>query len=113
MLEFYIIAGVVAFAAAIALVRPLVQRRDDVLGRDAADARVFRDQLAEIDRDLERGTISEAEAQPIGCRIARGEGGVSSARASGAFRAGGRARGGRHPRTCGRALLRDRSARAS
>lgn len=71
MLEFYIIAGVVALAAAVAVVRPLVQRRDDVLGRDAADARVFRDQLTEIDRDLERGTISKAEAQQVRIEVSR------------------------------------------
>ena len=43
----------------------------DVAGRDAYDRVVFRDQLAELDRDAERGTIGPAEAEAARNEISR------------------------------------------
>ena len=71
MLTFYLIAGGAALVAALLLARPLVFARKDAVGQDSTDAEVFRDQLSEIDRDLERGTISEAEAQGAKVEVSR------------------------------------------
>ena len=71
MVTFYLIAGGAAVVAAFLLVRPLVFSRGQVAGQDSTDAQVFRDQLAEIDRDLDRGTISEAEAEGARVEVSR------------------------------------------
>jgi len=56
-----------------ALLWPVVKSKSgpDVAGRDAYDRAVFRDQLAELDRDLERGTIAPAEADAARNEISR------------------------------------------
>lgn len=71
MLTFYLIAGGLAVLAAVILVRPLVARRGAVDSRDARDVHVFRDQLAEIERDLARGTITAAEAEGARIEVSR------------------------------------------
>ena len=71
MIQFYIIAGAVAVLAALVLAMPLVMRRRAAMGHDQADAQIFRDQLAEIDRDLERGTINQSEAEGAKIEISR------------------------------------------
>jgi cytochrome c-type biogenesis protein CcmH len=61
-------------AAAIALLlRPIAkgQAEAGVLDRNAHDRAIFRDQLAELDRDLERGTIVAAEADAARNEISR------------------------------------------
>lgn len=68
---FYILAGALALATAVALVRPLVRRAGATGNRDARDADLYRDQLAEIDRDVERGVISAAEADGARAEISR------------------------------------------
>ncbi|MFV0296824.1 MAG: c-type cytochrome biogenesis protein CcmI, partial [Hyphomicrobiaceae bacterium] len=60
-------AGVVAF-----LVRPLVVRRDSPAFRnDAPTTAVYKDQLSEIEADLQRGLIGETEAGAARTEIAR------------------------------------------
>ncbi|MEM1345243.1 MAG: c-type cytochrome biogenesis protein CcmI [Pseudomonadota bacterium] len=67
----------VAAAIALALIAmafavgPLLFARTPDRGRDVRERAVFRDQLAELDRDLARGTISQAEAQGAKAEIAR------------------------------------------
>lgn len=71
MLTFYLIAGGLAFATVILIALPLISGRSSATDRDATDAEVFRDQLAEIDRDLARGTIDESEAEGARVEISR------------------------------------------
>jgi cytochrome c-type biogenesis protein CcmH len=61
-------------AAVIALLlRPVLRRgvTESAADRNAYDRAVFRDQLAELDRDLERGVIGQAEAGAARNEIAR------------------------------------------
>ncbi|MEO1330054.1 MAG: c-type cytochrome biogenesis protein CcmI [Pseudomonadota bacterium] len=60
---FWILAlGLTAAAAALATM-PLWRDRDNAPARAAHDVAVFKSQLREIDRDLARGALSEAEAE--------------------------------------------------
>ena len=56
-----------------ALLWPVVNSKpaESVAERNAYDRAVFRDQLAELDRDVERGTIGQAEADAARNEIAR------------------------------------------
>ncbi|MEL6196556.1 MAG: c-type cytochrome biogenesis protein CcmI [Pseudomonadota bacterium] len=73
MFEFLTATGILAALAALAIIRPLTAgRQGDVSeNRDAADAALYRDQLAELDRDLERGMISPSESEGAKAEIAR------------------------------------------
>jgi cytochrome c-type biogenesis protein CcmH len=53
------------------LLRPLIGRRPADPAREAFDAAVYRDQLAEVDSDRARGLIGEAEAEAARIEIAR------------------------------------------
>jgi len=53
------------------LLRPLIGRRADDPAREAFDAAVYRDQLAEVDSDRARGLIGETEAEAARLEIAR------------------------------------------
>jgi cytochrome c-type biogenesis protein CcmH len=53
------------------VLRPLVVPARDASSRADYDASVYKDQLAEVDRDLERGTITEGEAEAARTEIAR------------------------------------------
>jgi cytochrome c-type biogenesis protein CcmH len=74
MALFYALAGALALATAVALVRPLIRPaagRGGLDSRDACDARIYRDQLDEIERDLVRGTISAGEAEGARAEVSR------------------------------------------
>jgi len=71
MLIFYLIAGGAALAAALIVARPLLSSRGQAPGQDALDAQVFRDQLAEIERDLARGVIGPEEAEGARLEVSR------------------------------------------
>lgn len=60
------IAGVVAVLLALALMR-----RGVAAGSAAFDVKVYRDQLREVERDLARGVITEAEAEQIRVEVSR------------------------------------------
>ncbi len=68
---FWLTASAMAVAVAAVLVRSLFQARGTVAAAAAVDLQVYRDQLAEADRDLARGTLSESEAQRVKTEIAR------------------------------------------
>lgn len=70
---FWIIAAVMTFAACAALLLPLLGRRgtDSVTVSEAHDVEVYRDQLAEIDRDLAAGQIDAQEAEVARAEIGR------------------------------------------
>lgn len=71
MVLFYVLAGLMAAICALVLVRPLLSRRDAAPSRGALDARLYRDQLDEIERDLARGTIGAAEAEGARAEVSR------------------------------------------
>ncbi len=75
---FWVAAG--AMLAGVALV--LVQALRRVPGTVVTDAGLYRDQLAEVDRDLARGTVEPAEAVRLRSEIGRRV--LDAARASGA-----------------------------
>lgn len=69
---FWVIVGGLAAGVAWMLLAPL--RAPVAAGEDAQtnpDMRVYRDQLAEVERDLERGTVTEAEAAQIRLEVQR------------------------------------------
>lgn len=68
---FYAVAGVLALATALILARPLLAGRTRTESRDARDAELYRDQLAELDRDVARGTISPDEAEGARAEVSR------------------------------------------
>jgi len=63
--------AVVAFAALLPVVLPLVRGVRSAPGRAAFDQAVYRDQLRELDRDIARGLLTEAEAQGARLEIQR------------------------------------------
>ncbi len=68
---FWATAVAMVLAVAAALVRSLYRSHAEAAPAAAADLQVYRDQLAEADRDLARGTLTEAEAQRVKTEIAR------------------------------------------
>lgn len=67
---FWTVAAAMAVLVAAWLVRGLM-RGEAAAPAAAQDIRVYRDQLAEADRDLARGTLTEAEAARVKTEIAR------------------------------------------
>jgi len=66
------IAYAVVVAAVIGvLVRPMLSDRDDTASTEEADLAVYRDQLAEIEAERDRGQIEEAEAESARRELAR------------------------------------------
>ena len=69
---FWVISGAIALAVAAILVGALRARiSDDDLSAAASDMAVYKDQLAEIDRDLARGVLSETEADAVRIEVSR------------------------------------------
>ncbi len=69
-------AGAVAIAVALAVAWPLLRPRDRAraaaeLDVDAHDARIYRDQLEELDRDRDRGLIGDGEFEAAKLEIER------------------------------------------
>lgn len=69
----WIVLAALTAAVLAALLIPVVVRTApaDAADRNAYDRAVFRDQLAELDRDVERGTIGPAEAEAARNEISR------------------------------------------
>ncbi|MFE0013818.1 c-type cytochrome biogenesis protein CcmI [Mesorhizobium sp. NPDC059054] len=84
---FWVIAAVLTLGASLAVLLPLAGGARERDSQNAHDLEVYRDQLGEIDRDLERGLIQPAEAEQaraeIGRRILRLGSNESTAQASG------------------------------
>lgn len=83
---FWILAALLTAAAVAVVLRPLMMPARDAARRADYDLAVYKDQLAEVDRDLARGTITQSEAEAARTEIARrllaadrgGEGDASS-----------------------------------
>lgn len=68
---FWMVAGAMTLGVSLLLLLSLWRGRGQALPAAAQDIQVYRDQLAEVDRDLARGTLPEAEAQRTRTEIAR------------------------------------------
>ncbi|MBO6538962.1 MAG: c-type cytochrome biogenesis protein CcmI [Rhizobiaceae bacterium] len=69
MTFFWIVAALMTAAACFAVIWPFLRPSDDA--EAGHDVEVYRDQLAEVDRDLTRGAISPAEAEEAKAEIGR------------------------------------------
>ena len=67
----WLIFGAMTAVALLLLIRPLMRRPDSVQPRSAYDQAIYRDQLAEVERDVQRGVVSEAEAKAIRLEVER------------------------------------------
>lgn len=68
---FIVLAGALALLTAFALALPFIRRRDEAMSRAAYDAQTYRAQLSEIDQDVMRGVLTEAEAKAAKIEISR------------------------------------------
>ncbi len=75
MVLFWIMAALLSAITVLAVVRPLLRRADAVTeqatSRVAADVAVYQDRIAEIETELSRGLITEAEAEAARIEISR------------------------------------------
>lgn len=67
----WVLVAAMAVIAAVALLLPLRKTRRETVARSAYDMEIYRDQLAELDRDQARGLIGETEAKAARTEIAR------------------------------------------
>ncbi len=70
-MTFWIIVTLMALAVAMLLALALLRGRRDAAPAASYDVRVYRDQLASVDRDLARGVIAEDDAERIRTEISR------------------------------------------
>lgn len=70
-MSFWIAASVITLLVAASLVLALRNARGVILTSADSDQRVYRDQLEEVDRDLARGVLSEAEAEAVRTEVSR------------------------------------------
>jgi len=68
---FWVIAALLTLGASLAVLLPLSRRGPKHAIEGSHDLEVYRDQLAELDRDAERGLIQPAEAEQARAEIAR------------------------------------------
>jgi cytochrome c-type biogenesis protein CcmH len=90
---FWIVAALLTLGASLAILAPMLRARPDAAAADAYDIEVYRDQLAELDRDAGRGLIRPAEAEEARAEISRRILRAGRSEMSGRQTAGGR--GGR------------------
>ena len=70
MIFWVLAAGFAALAVAL-LLSPLLRRQEAIAPRADYDLTVYRDQLSEIDRDLERGVLNAEQAATVRAEIER------------------------------------------
>ena len=70
---FWILAAALTAIVALAILAPIRRGRADGRAEPAAayDLRVYRDQLSEVENDLERGVIQPEDAQRLRAEIGR------------------------------------------
>ncbi|MCB1368988.1 MAG: c-type cytochrome biogenesis protein CcmI [Rhodobacteraceae bacterium] len=69
---FWLVAGALAVIVALIVIAPLIRARGRAEGGVARfDIAIYRDQLAEVDRDVERGRLSASEAEQTRLEIKR------------------------------------------
>lgn len=91
-MAFWIAAGVISLLVALLILLAYLRPKQDVVPAAAYDLQVYRDQLKEVDRDLERGILTEAEAArartEVSRRILEADRALQRAKAAEAKRAG-------------------------
>lgn len=70
-MSFWIVAGAIAIAAVAALALPLFRNRIGEADPAEFDLEVYRDQIAELERDCERGVLTQEEMAAARTEIAR------------------------------------------
>lgn len=70
-MSFWIIISLAALIVSVLLALVLLRRNPDAEPAAAYDLRIYRDQLKEVDRDLARGVINEADAERVRTEISR------------------------------------------
>ncbi|NNF24332.1 MAG: c-type cytochrome biogenesis protein CcmI [Rhodobacteraceae bacterium] len=70
-MSFWIAASVILILVTASLLLALRGARGSVLTAADSDLRVYRDQLEEVDRDLARGVLTEAEAEAVRTEVSR------------------------------------------
>ncbi|MCC6946968.1 MAG: c-type cytochrome biogenesis protein CcmI [Bradyrhizobiaceae bacterium] len=68
---FWLLFALMTGAAVLAVLWPLGRRRAQLAGGREADLAVYRDQLAEIERDRARGVLPESEAEAARIEVSR------------------------------------------
>jgi cytochrome c-type biogenesis protein CcmH len=68
---FWLVLGLMTAAAIFVMVRPLLWRAPSPAADADSNLAVYRDQLAEVDRDLARGAIAQPEAEAARIEISR------------------------------------------
>lgn len=70
-MTFWLIAGAMTMVVIAALLAPLLRRPPSTVARSGYDLVVYRDQLAEVERDLTRGVLNEDQAEAARLEIER------------------------------------------
>lgn len=70
-MAFWIAAALLAALVTYIVTRPLTRDAETVANATDADLAVYKDQLAEIDRDVERGALTAVEAQSAKAEVSR------------------------------------------
>ena len=70
-MSFWIAAIALSLLALGWIARPLLRGRGDGAARSSYDMQIYKDQLKEVDRDLSRGVLTEAEANASRTEISR------------------------------------------
>ncbi|MEM9045499.1 MAG: c-type cytochrome biogenesis protein CcmI [Pseudomonadota bacterium] len=68
---FIAVAAIGALLTGLIVVWPMLRSQGEARARAEFDTELYRDQLTEIDRDLERGTVTDGEAQGAKAEISR------------------------------------------
>jgi cytochrome c-type biogenesis protein CcmH len=68
---FWLVAGAISLLVAFLILLSFLRPRDGGVPAAAYDLRVYRDQLKELDRDVERGILTEAEAARARTEVSR------------------------------------------
>ncbi len=68
---FWILAALLTLAAALAVMKPFASRKGTSTDETSHDIEVYRDQLDELSRDVERGLIGKDEAEQARAEIGR------------------------------------------
>ena len=70
-MAFWITTVLLALVVAALFSIALMRRADQSTGAGDYDMRVYRDQLAEVDRDLERGVLTQDDAKRVRTEVSR------------------------------------------
>lgn len=70
-MTFWIFASAIAILALVAMLWPLLRPKMQTVVRSSYDMQIYKDQLKEVEADLARGTLTEAEAKASRTEVSR------------------------------------------